>query len=158
MLEEQATGELSVGLRVSPHGRLKLYDSPAEMWFSAIISTQPVRDPCTRAESSFSCESFVRHLEPRDIIAYETLGGGMRMWSDASEGIHTTIAGREARIRSEFPGGCDLIGGEQTVNIWIRDGERGDWYAVLIACLRGPDLPAREAELMELLQAAEHTR
>ena len=69
-----------------------------------------------------------------------------------------TIAGHEARVRRESPGRCILAEGDQRLVIAIREDSIGDRYASIEACLRGPDLPAREAELLALLDAAETLR
>jgi hypothetical protein len=151
MLEEREAIDLTYG-QLQPAGRFRVYASPHEQFFSGFIGTQRVSDPCSITASEARCDRF-NDLPERGIIAYEIYGGGTRTWAEVT-GDLATLAGREARILREYPGGCESVRGEESLTIFVRDPSRDDWYTAIEACLRGPDLPAREAELLAFLDSA----
>jgi hypothetical protein len=94
----------------------------------------------------------------RSLIRFGTTGlsagwyvGGA--WSLRSlPGRATTIGGMPAKIDVE-PQACTYLHGDELIAAWVETRRRHARY-VLLACISGPDLGAREAEIAGVLASA----
>lgn len=60
-----------------------------------------------------------------------------------------------ARMERTAPGTCGAIGGDETLYVAVPIGQPKPWTNVaVLACLRGPDLAAAEAEVLAMLESA----
>jgi hypothetical protein len=58
-------------------------------------------------------------------------------------------------IEIERPGSCQEIGGDETLSVWVPIGQPTPWSNIaVLACLRGPDLAAEEAQVRAMLRSA----
>ena len=91
----------------------------------------------------------------RSLIRFEGQGvaGGWytgKPWSLRSlPGRSTTVGGMPAKIDIE-PQGCAYLNGEELIAAWVETRRRHARYE-LLACISGPDLGAREAEIANVL-------
>jgi hypothetical protein len=116
--------------------------------------TEPFRNPCASTTdggaTTVTCGAPIAPLRP-DGIAVAWYVGGLR-GLDLLPGKPTTIAGLPAKV-DVVPGGCPQLGGEELVAAWIETKRQRALYQFR-ACLRGPDLAARELAVSNVLASA----
>lgn len=138
----------------------KTFEFPGSFHFNPLVyvSTQPGHDPCRKSDSSTTvCGWPIDRLRPNGVlIVWENRGfpGG----SFASvPGKALRVGGRSAKSATTRPGRCSAIGADETVDVAIQLPARENWTE-MTACLRGPDLSAREREIRALLASTSFVR
>jgi hypothetical protein len=125
------------------------YNDPSTMSQSMVyVSSGPTLDPCTRqgASGELRCATPIALLGP-DGVLVEWSEGGFPGWTLGSQGgIPLQVGGLPAREVVNRPGSCSDIGADATVDIEVGRSVRYNFYGA-VACLRGPDLPALQAEI-----------
>jgi hypothetical protein len=121
------------------------------------LSTQPTHDPCRTTSSAgggktTACSWPVGRLAPGGVgVLVENRGGpGVTLASFAGQPMR--IGGRSARVSTQKPGTCRALGADATVSVTIARPLSSNWTA-LQACLRGPNLAARERQVRALLSS-----
>lgn len=72
-----------------------------------------------------------------------------------SAGEAIAMNGGTARLQTERPGSCAVIGADETISVWVPIGQPTALSNVwVVACLRGPDLATAEAQLRAMLASA----
>jgi hypothetical protein len=69
---------------------------------------------------------------------------------------NTKIGGRPATETMTAGRWCRTLGGSRTITAVIPQGARDNWYE-MDACLRGPGLPAEQAEITAMLKTVRIT-
>jgi hypothetical protein len=130
--------------------RAGLSDFPALMVY---LSTSRLSGICVASASpgrtAETCAYPIRVLPP---------GGVLVRWNANSlpnwrmPRATTTVAGRGA-VESKARGGwCAVLGGIETITVMIPRARPGKWYQ-MDACLRGPGLPRRAAQISSMLRS-----
>jgi hypothetical protein len=116
------------------------------------LSVQPTGNPCRTTGAETSCGWPISRLRPGGVlVVWENRG--YPGWSLASvPGAPIRVGGRRAHRQISRPGTCAAIGGDETVEIAIERPLADNWTAVT-ACLRKPNLVARERELGAVLSS-----
>jgi hypothetical protein len=115
------------------------------------LSTQPMRDPCTRVGSSTTCATPVTVLKPAAVLVTWSRNATPG-WSLVKQpGRKALLAGRSGRILIARPGTCSYLHAEETVTAQIALGQKGGSVQML-ACLRGPSLALNERRVLAMLQ------
>ena len=72
-----------------------------------------------------------------------------------SVGEAISMNGGTARLRIERPGSCAPIGADETISLLVPIGQPTPLSNVaVVACLRGPELTAAEAQVRAMLVSA----
>jgi hypothetical protein len=96
-----------------------------------------------------SCGYPVDALKPRGVLVrWNADGFPFRRLPEAN----TTIAGRHAIETRTSGGWCATLLGTETITVMIPRNAPGNWYQ-MDACLRGPGLAQREAEIAAMLSS-----
>jgi photosystem II stability/assembly factor-like uncharacterized protein len=127
--------------------------------FSSVLvylSTQGLHDPCTRSQSggntSISCGQPLDHLNDGAVLVTWTSNGFPRWTIDGEKGNHTSIGGQPAVLRTDKPGDCAQIGGEETITATIARDAPSNFYR-MVACLNGRNRAADERDVNAMLQS-----
>jgi hypothetical protein len=144
-----------VALRYPAAWRPLVVPATGELHFDPMLylSTQAGHDPCRHSGTTTACGWPVARLRQNGIlIAVENKG--YPGWSLATvPGKALRVGGRAAKKVVSRPGRCATIGADETIEVAIARPLNGNWTDVT-ACLRGPQLAARERELDALLATA----
>jgi hypothetical protein len=115
------------------------------------LSTQPMRDPCTRIASSTSCATPVTVLKPGAVLVTWSRNS-MPGWTLAKQpGRKALLAGRSSRILIARPGACSYLHAGETVTAQVALGPKGS-SVQMQACLRGPSLALNGRRVLAMLQ------
>jgi hypothetical protein len=130
-------------------------DTTQQLHFHPMVylSPQPTGDPCHVDGTVTACGWPVKRVRPGGVlVVWENRG--YPGWSLASmPGTPIRVGGRPARRLVSTPGSCGSIGADETVEVSIARPLSGNYTAVT-ACLRKPDVAARETELAAVLASA----
>ncbi len=128
--------------------------------FSGLIvflSTGRLHDPCERtvgAEvTSVSCGDPVSKVAPGGMLVRWDEGGFPNWHAPRS---NTKIGGRPATETVTAGSWCRTLGGNRTITVVIPQGASDNWYE-MDACLRGPGIPAEQAEITAMLKTVRLT-
>jgi hypothetical protein len=124
--------------------------------FSGLIvalSTSRQHDPCQRTVApgvtSGSCGDPISTLPPGGVLVRWT-SNGFPGWHAPT--ANTRIGGHPATETAGADSWCTALGGTQTSTAVIPGKVGSDWYE-MDACLRGPGVPAEQAEITTMLRS-----
>jgi hypothetical protein len=128
--------------------------------FSGLIvflGTSGLHDPCEQtvgAEvTSASCGDPVSEVAPGGVLIRWNENGFPNWHAPRS---NTKIGGRPATETMTAGRWCRTLGGSRTITAVIPQSARDNWYE-MDACLRGPGLPAEQAEITAMLKTVRIT-
>jgi hypothetical protein len=116
------------------------------------VSTQATHDPCRTSGSTVACAWPVTKLAPGGVLVKWENKGFPGASAARFPGALTQIGGRTARVSLARPGTCRSVGADETMTVSIERPLADNWTEVS-ACLRGPNLRAREDQVRALLSS-----
>jgi hypothetical protein len=128
--------------------------------FSGLIvflGTGRLRDPCVR-----TVNAQVTSVSCGDPVSQVTPGGVLVRWDEDgfptwhAPRANTRIGGRPATETVTAGRWCQALGGTRAITVVIPDNSASSWYE-MDACLRGPGLPAEQAEITAMLKTVRLT-
>jgi len=121
------------------------------------LSTQATHDPCRTSVSagatSITCGFPLAKLDRGGVLVTWENKGFPGTSIARLPGASTRVDGRNAKVSVARPGACRGVGADETMTVVIARPLPSNWTQVS-ACLRGPDLAAREAQVRSLLASA----
>jgi hypothetical protein len=120
----------------------------------AYLGNIPLSDPCTRTPSSRSCAPFPFFSIPARIVVVRWSEDGFPVWTlRQAKGRSVRIAGRPAKLdiehrRADY---CPSNTSE-SIDATITRTVPGDWFE-MVACLSGPNLGMRQAQILAMLRS-----
>jgi hypothetical protein len=128
--------------------------------FSGLIvflGTGRLHDPCERTVgaqvTSVSCGDPVSKVAPGGVLVRWDENGFPNWHAPRS---NTKIGGRPATETVTAGSWCRTLGGSRTITVVIPRGASDNWYE-MDACLRGPGIPAEQAEITAMLKTVRLT-
>lgn len=109
------------------------------------VSTQPLADPCSVTPEVIRCGFPLQQLRRGGVLAWWSRFG-LRIVPDTFVVTNFTVGGRRASYRAWRGGHCKAIGGDRTIVVTVLPGDLR-----FEACLRRPNLAARERQIRALL-------
>jgi hypothetical protein len=103
--------------------------------------------------TSASCGDPVSEVAPGGVLIRWNENGFPNWHAPRS---NTKIGGRPATETMTAGRWCRTLGGSQTITAVIPQSARDNWYE-MDACLRGPGLPAEQAEITAMLKTVRIT-
>lgn len=151
----------AIAFRYPRSWRARHFDEVSSFTSSlADVASQPMHRPCTTRHLQDSirtrCGWPITKLRSGGVLIRWSQDGLAvpRSWRFSHEpGRPLTVDGRPARQTTTSPGVCRRLAATETIHTEIRGPDRGNTYSV-IACLRGPRLPALERRLQAMLASA----
>jgi hypothetical protein len=121
------------------------------------LSTGRLHDPCQRTVqaqvATISCGDPVSALAPGGVLVRWS-GNGAPRWHAPT--ANTTVGGRPATETVTASAPCRALGGTRAITVVIPDNSASSWYE-MDACLRGPGIPAEQAEITAMLKTVRLT-
>jgi hypothetical protein len=121
------------------------------------LSTARLHDPCLRTVNaqvtSVSCGDPVSTVAPGGMLVRWDEDGFPNWHAPRS---NTKIGGRPATETVTAGRWCQALDGSRTITVVIPQGASDNWYE-MDACLRGPGLPAEQAEITAMLKTVRIT-
>jgi hypothetical protein len=122
----------------------------------AYLGNVPLSDPCTRTPSSRTCSPFSLSSIPSRTVLVRWSENGFPGWTlRQAKGRMVKIAGRPAKLdiehrRADY---CP-INTSETIDATITRTP-GDWFE-MVACLSGPNLGTRQAQVLAMLHSVQN--
>jgi hypothetical protein len=129
-------------------------------WMIVALSTTEQHDPCVSSLTiggsmvQSICHQPVVALPPGRMLVTWT-EHGLRNWHEPV--MTTLVGGRRASETQAMESWCKGLGGTATITVVIPRSLADNWYE-MDACLRGPGLPASEAQVAAMLRSVQIAR
>jgi hypothetical protein len=116
-------------------------------------ATAPEASPNPPDARGMACDWPLKSLSPNGVFVYWVNKRILAPLPSAGEVI--PMNGESARLQIERPGSCAQIGADETISVRVPIGQPTPLSNVaVVACLRGPDLAAAEAQVRAMLASA----
>jgi hypothetical protein len=143
--------------RWQPNGHQPANDGPL-----IYLSTDPLLPGCAVAPGASpnppdaggrACDQPLTMLSPNGVLVTWMTTRILEQLPTDGEAI--SVNGDEARLDVERPGSCVAVGADETITVLVPIGQPTRLSnLVVVACLRGPDLGAAEAQFRGMLTSA----
>jgi len=120
---------------------------------SAACAVTPVATPNPPDSQGRACDWPLKALAPNGVLVSWINNRILAPLPTDGEAIE--VNGAPARLQIEQPGRCGAIGADETIGVLVPIGQPTPLSNVAVmACLRGPDRFAAEAEVRAMLKSA----
>jgi hypothetical protein len=121
------------------------------------LSTSRLHDPCQRTVNAqvttVQCGDPVSALAPGAVLVRWS-GNGTPNWHAPTANVQ--VGGRPATETVTASAPCRALGGTRAITVVIPDNSASGWYE-MDACLRGPGIPAKQADITAMLKTVRFT-
>ena len=116
-------------------------------------ATTPQGSPNPADSRGRACDWPLAELAPNGVLVTWLTTRILAPLPSAGEAVE--VNGATGRLEIEKPGSCSAVGADETLDVLVPIGQPKPWSNIaMVACLRGPDLAAGEAQVRAMLASA----